>query len=155
MRANSVRTRIRKSSLLIFGILVLLAGCGPNETANEGERPPSAEEKKLNEHFKLIGDKNRDDTSYLQQLHSSLKVTDGMMVVEDSFISQIVALPVTSNWSVSCGINGFYVAFGNTVSGSINGGEGGVENAAKITFSLAVVDRERCRTLAPYRRGNG
>jgi hypothetical protein len=72
-----------------------------------------------------------------------------MILVEDFFPSQIVALPVTSNWSVSCGIEGFYVAFGNAVSGSINDGNGGVENAAKITFAIALVDRERCRTLAP------
>jgi hypothetical protein len=104
---------------------------------------------KLNEHFKMIGDQNRDDASYLRQLHSSLKVTDGMMLVEDASISQIVALPVTSNWSVSCGIEGVYVAFGNAVSGNVNDGNGGVENAAKITFSIALVDRERCRTLAP------
>jgi hypothetical protein len=149
MRENGVCARIRKSSLLIFGILVLLAGCGPNETAKKEKRSPSADEMKLNEHFKMIGDQNRDDASYLQQLHSSLKVTDGMMVVEDSTISPIVALPVTSNWSVSCGIEGFYVAFGNAVSGDINGGNGSVENAAKITFSIALVDRERCRTLAP------
>jgi hypothetical protein len=148
MRANGVRTRIRKSSLLISGILVLLAGCGPNETAKKEKRPPSADEMKLNEHLKMIGDQNRDDASYLQQLHSSLKVTDGMILVEDFFPSQIVALPVTSNWSVSCGIEGFYVAFGNAVSGSINDGNGGVENAAKITFSIALIDRERCKTLA-------
>jgi hypothetical protein len=69
MRENGVRDRIRKSSLLIFGILVLLAGCGPNETAKKEKRSPSADEMKLNEHFKMIGDQNRDDASYLQQLH--------------------------------------------------------------------------------------
>ena len=132
----------------IVTLLVLLTGCGPSEQ-QQAKRPQTPAEKGESAKYQMLSDANRSNESYLQQLHSSMKVSDGFLTIEGIILPGVVVLPSNSGWTVSCGISGLAVAFGGSVSGNVDGGSGSTENDAKVDLSLIPLSLERCREIAP------
>src|SRR5665213_3489267 len=132
----------------IFPLLLVLTGCGPSEQP-QAKRPQTTAEKESTAKYELLTDENRSNESYLQQLHAGMKVSDGLLTIEGTILPGLTVLPSNSGWSVSCGISGLSVIFGNGVSGSIDDGSGSVKNEAKVDLLLIPLSPERCRDVAP------
>jgi hypothetical protein len=132
----------------IVPLLLALMGCGQSEQP-QAKRPQTAAEKESTAKYQMLTDANRSNDSYVQQLHSGMKVSDGLLTIEGAILPGVTILPANSGWSVSCGINGLSVVFGGGVSGSVDSGSGSVENDAKVELSLVPVSLERCREIAP------
>lgn len=134
--------------LVIVSLLLALTGCGPTEQ-QPAKSPPTTADKAANEKYQILTATNRSDESYLQQLRASMKIADGLLLIEGNILPNLTVLPVNSGWTVSCGIAGLSVVFGSGVNGSLDGGSGSVENDAKVDLSLVPLTLDRCREIAP------
>jgi hypothetical protein len=132
----------------IILLVLALTGCGPSEQP-QAKRPQTVADRAANAKFQMLTNENRSNESYLQQIHSDIKVSDGFLTIEGTILPSVTVLPANSGWSVSCGMSGMSVVFGGAISGSVDGGSGSVENDAKIDLSLVPVSVERCREIAP------
>lgn len=136
---------------VMIAAIAALASCGPSETPKTKPPNPVVEKavEKQRERLNLLMEKNRTNESFLQQLRAETKITDGFLMVEGSFFSELTLLPATSAWGVSCGVNGLSISFGSAVSGRLEDGSGGVDNESKLELSMVPISVERCRELAP------
>ena len=125
---------------------MLLTACGPSDSSKEKQQPPSAESKRMSEVAKLMTNPNRDNADFIRQLRTQVKIVDGLLVIEDQLLPELSMsiLPRNSPWVVNCGV-GLSVVFGTAVSGS----SGDVSNDAKVTFTLMLIAKDRCKELAP------
>lgn len=139
--------------LLATLLMAALAACGPSEAPKtESQQSPAADKtnaEKTNEQIQILTQKDRSNESFLQQIRARMHVTDGFLLIENSFETDTMLLPVTSGWSLTCGMSGLAVSFGSAVSGSADGNSSSVDNEAKLELSMIPLSRERCRELAP------
>jgi hypothetical protein len=124
--------------------LILVVGCGENESAKEKSAESAKAEEKLIAKMDILINSNRGIPEFLQQLHDSLKMVNGVIVIEDSLGIGISVLPPNSPWVVRCGA-GITVILGSAVSGD----ENGVNNDVEIRLSMLPISNEQCKEIAP------
>ncbi len=126
-------------ALLAFG-LVVIAGCGENDSSKK-QKPPSVPEMKVTAEVRALTDSNRGLPEFVQRLRTVLKMSDGVLTVDDPLAFGLSVLSPNSPWVVNCGV-GIEVVF---ESASTPGDRGGV----KIQLALIPMTKEKCRELAP------
>lgn len=131
--------RVLKShhALLAFALIVI-AGCGDNETSKKQKRP-SAAEMKVTTEVQVLTDSNRGLPEFVHRLRTVLKMSDGVLTVDDTLAFGLSVLSPNSPWVVNCGV-GIEVVFENSST---------PQEGVKIQLALVPVTKERCRELAP------
>jgi hypothetical protein len=78
-----------------------------------------------------------------RRLTASLRMKDGLLLVRDSdpILGRIAlyVLPPTTQWTISCGMGGLFIWFGNSVSG----------DEVEIQLASADLDPGECEEVAP------
>jgi len=124
-------------------VSLLVVGCGPNESAREkGARqvdPAVAAE------AKLLSDPSKAIPELIQRVRASVKMRDGLIVVDPLFTPGLSVMSANSPWTVTCGA-GIKAVFGASVSG----GNDSVDNDVTVWLAYASIPREDCQmfTLA-------
>jgi hypothetical protein len=128
-------------------MLALVVGCSPDETSKDkpGDVATPSANDQIAANIKMLTDQSRDTSDFLQQIRTSLKLVNGVLVIEDIFGFELFVVPPNSPWVLQCGA-GLKVVFGNS---NVDGEDKGVHNDPVIKLSLALISRERCRELAP------
>jgi hypothetical protein len=124
-------------------VSLLVIGCGPNEPAREkGARqvdPAVAAE------AKLLSDPASAIPELIQRVRASVRMRDGLIVVDPLFTPGLAVMSANSPWTVTCGA-GIKAVFGASVSG----GNDSVDNDVTVWLAYASIPREDCQmfTLA-------
>jgi hypothetical protein len=158
-------------ALLVLGLL-LLAGCGPSDQSeNKKQSDDHAKmlaEKSASER-QLLADPSRAIPQLVQRLRASLKMRDGLLMVDNQSrfrllgsASEVAAMastpggvslsvrPRTSPWVVNCGI-GITVVFGNSISGASENGEQPepIDTESRVWLTYEPLTKQGCEILAP------
>jgi hypothetical protein len=123
-------------------VLLLVVGCGPNESTREqGARqvdPAVAAE------AKLLSDPTKAIPELIQRVRASVKMRDGLIVVDPLFTPGLSVMSANSPWTVTCGA-GIKAVFGTSVSG----GSDGVDNDVTVWLAYASIPRDDCQVFTP------
>jgi hypothetical protein len=123
-------------------VLLLVVGCGPNESTREqGARqvdPAVAAE------AKLLSDPTKATPELIQRVRASVKMRDGLIVVDPLFTPGLSVMSANSPWTVICGA-GIKAVFGTSVSG----GSDGVDNDVTVWLAYASIPRDDCQVFTP------
>jgi hypothetical protein len=130
---------IRQAILLM--LLLWLCACGQNEP-----RKNPATKSKMGEDVALLQDVTRAGPELERRLMASIRVQDGLLLVNDPVIGHLVSyvMPANSPWVLSCGI-GLSVVFGNSVSGE----RSSVGNDVEVRLTQEIVAQKDCAVLGP------
>jgi hypothetical protein len=138
--------KIRVAGLVVI-MLTLVVGCSPDEASKEkpGDVATTLANEQIVANIKMLTDQGRETSDFLQQIRTSLKLVNGVLVIEDIIGFELFVVPPNSPWVLQCGV-GLKIGFGNALNSE---GEDKVHSDAVIKLSLALISRERCRELAP------
>jgi hypothetical protein len=128
--------------VLFAFVSLLVVGCGPNESTRErGARqvdPAVAAE------AKLLSDPAKAIPELIQRVRASVKMRDGLIVVDPLFTPDLSVMSANSPWTVTCGA-GIKAVFGT----SVRGGSDGVDNDVTVWLAYASIPREDCQMFTP------
>jgi hypothetical protein len=118
-----------------------LVGCGPSDSAKQQEA--SQTDPAVAAEVKLLSDPSKAGPELIRRIRASVKMRDGLVVVDPLFTPGIYVIPANSSWAVNCG-NGITAIFGNSGSGRADGSDADV----KVWLAYAPLSKPECETLA-------
>jgi hypothetical protein len=152
--------------------IFLLVGCGPSDQSKEKKQSDDyakmLAEKSASER-QLLADPSRATPQLVQRLRASLKMRDGLLMVDNQSrfrllgsASEVAAMasipggvslsvrPRESPWVVNCGI-GITVVFGNSISdGSESSGRPEpIDTESRVWLTYEPLTKQGCEILAP------
>jgi hypothetical protein len=94
----------------------------------------------------LLKDVARAGSELEQRLTASIQAQDGLLIVHDPVMGQVVSyvLPANSSWFIRCGI-GLSVVLGNGVTGDGSS----VGNDINLHLLYGIIDQKDCAVLGP------
>jgi len=94
---------------------------------------------------KLLSDPSKAIPELIQRVRASVKIRDGLIVVDPLFTPGLAVMSANSPWTVTCGA-GIKAVFGVSVSG----GNESLDNDVTVWLAYASIPREDCQmfTLA-------
>jgi hypothetical protein len=159
---------------LVFLGLLLSAGCAPSDQ--------SEKKKQSDDHAKMLAEKSASEKQLLadprratgeliQRLRASLKMRDGLLMVDDQSrfrllgsASEVAAMasipggvslsvrPRESPWVVNCG-TGITVVFGNSISDGSESSSSGrpepIDTESRVWLTYEPLTKQGCEILAP------
>jgi hypothetical protein len=110
------------------------------------EPPKSTEKTRLDADAVLLKDIARAGVELEQRLAASIQYQDGLLLVHDPVIGQIVSyvLPANAPWVMTCGI-GLSVVLGSSVTGDGSS----VGNDVEVHLTYGKIDQKDCAVLGP------
>jgi hypothetical protein len=138
-----VKTR-RPRQLSIFLICLSLQACGESpQTENKAKAAMDAD-------AELLQDLRRAGPELERRLLERVSVQDGLFLIHEPVLSDLYVLPANSAWTLSCGLGGLSVVFGNSFRGeSIKDETTSFGNDIEIYITEAGIDKEDCAVLGP------
>jgi hypothetical protein len=134
-------------------IAVFLA-CASMAACGEADAPKPknfAQEMLARDRELMKGDFNSASQEFERRLATNLRLKDGLLLVRDPdpLLGRIAlyVLPPKTSWTISCGMGGLSVTFGNSVSGG--GVDGGSANDVEVRLAWADLEPRECDELAP------
>lgn len=99
--------------LLIGLCLLLIASCDDKQKKDQ-EAKDAAEKAHQNAEKQIISDLSSAIPELKRQLRAAIIFKDGILIVHDQFGLETLALPVSTPWTLTCGLTGVAFKFGGS-----------------------------------------
>jgi hypothetical protein len=118
-------------------LCLALGGCDDG-----GKTQKSNEELEAARETALMADAASAGPLLERRLVEKVRVVDGLLFTNP--FDDLFVLPANAPWTIACGLSGFSITLGNTITGA----DGEVENGVKVILTEAQIDQKNCNVLA-------
>ena len=132
--------KINGRYLLLALCLIVLGACD-DDTAEKAKKVAAEQASQVNAEQNLMADPTLAAAEWKRRLRDSVKIHDGLIVVDGHLGLQTFVLSSNAHWMVTCGFIGMTVVFGNSRSQS--------DSNIEVRLTWASIDKSGCTALGP------